>query len=69
MLIYGHHSIHIYYAAYTCLYKCQVLQGIANATANKKGTYVFAQGDKKSIDDAFSQVATLIQGTLVMEDM
>ena len=47
----------------------QVLKDIAESTGNNKGTYVFAEGDKKSIDEAFGQVAMLIQGTLVMEDM
>ena len=34
-----------------------------------KGTYVFAKGDKSSIDEAFSKVAVIIQGQVVLEDI
>jgi tetratricopeptide (TPR) repeat protein len=36
---------------------------------NKKGVYVAAQGDKKSIDEAFGQVIQIIQSQIVMEDI
>lgn len=39
------------------------------AKASKKGEYVFAQGDKKSIDDAFGQVAEIIQSQIILEDI
>jgi len=47
----------------------KVLQEIAGAVYNKRGTYVFAEGNKKSIDDAFGLVAVLIQGQLLLEDL
>jgi hypothetical protein len=46
-----------------------VLQGIADSVAKGNGTYIFAQGDKKSFDDAFGKVAALIQGQLLLEDL
>ena len=36
--------------------------------ANSKGMYIHATGDSKSIDEAFGQVAVLIQGQILMED-
>eukprot|EP01034_Spumella_vulgaris_P027036 gene27036-33697_t len=40
------------------------------AKSSEKGIYISAaSGDKRSIDAAFAQVATLIQGEIVMEDM
>jgi uncharacterized protein YegL len=36
---------------------------------SKKGVYVAAQGDKKSIDEAFGQVIQIIQSQIVMEDI
>lgn len=35
----------------------------------KKGYYVSAAGDKKGIEEAFGQVAVLIQGQVIMEDL
>lgn len=48
----------------------QVLKGIAGAAAEKKGTYLFAHGDKKSIDDAFGEVVAILSGgTFVTEEL
>ena len=41
----------------------------ALATATEKGVYLFADGNKDSIDLAFGQVALLIQGQLILEEM
>ena len=46
----------------------QVLKAITDAVKDNKGTYIFAEGDKQSIDAAFGRVAGLIQSTLVIED-
>ena len=46
----------------------QVLQDITATVKDNRGTYIFAQGDKQSIDEAFGQVAGIIQSTLVIED-
>eukprot|EP01041_Mallomonas_annulata_P010479 gene10479-21855_t len=43
------------------------LEGLTHA--NKKGVFVLANGDQKSVDDAFREVAVLIQGQVMFEDM
>ena len=45
-----------------------MLRGIAETVKGNRGTYIFAQGDRQSIDEAFAQVAGLIQSTFVIED-
>lgn len=46
--------------------KTGLLEGLAKAT--KQGMYVFAKGDKKSIDDAFGKAIAVIQGQIILED-
>ena len=47
-----------------------MLKGIADSATEKKGTYLFAHGDKKSIDEAFGEVAAILSGgTFVMEEL
>eukprot|EP01031_Cornospumella_fuschlensis_P028932 gene28932-34918_t len=45
----------------------EILQSIASASP-AKGFYVFAQGDQKSIEDAFHQVAELIESQIILEE-
>ena len=48
----------------------QVLKGIADSAAENKGTYLFARGDKKSIDEAFGEVAAILSGgTFITEEL
>ena len=44
----------------------EALQSLCSSTS--KGVFVFAEGSKQSIADAFAQVAQLIQGQVVLED-
>lgn len=39
------------------------------AQATPRGVYIFAEGDKSSIDSAFGEVARIIQGQVVLEDV
>jgi Mg-chelatase subunit ChlD len=43
-----------------------LLQSIADAS--KKGVYFFAEGNKSSMDEAFGQVAKVIQGQVLLEE-
>lgn len=43
-----------------------VLQQLTGASP--KGTFVFAEGDQKSIDQAFQRVAAIIQGQVLLEE-
>lgn len=47
----------------------KVLQSIASAAPSGKGAFVFAEGDRSSIDEAFGQAADLIEGNVIMEDI
>ena len=45
----------------------QILQVITNGVPNSRGFYVFAEGDKKSIDSAFTRAAEIIESNFVDE--
>ena len=45
----------------------QVLQAIAEGVPNSRGYYVFAEGDKKSIDSAFNRAVEIIESNFLDE--
>jgi len=49
--------------------KSEVLESIALSVPNGRGSYVFAEGDRSSIDKAFGEAADLMEGNVVMEDI
>jgi hypothetical protein len=47
--------------------RADILEAIAKST--QKGVYIFAKGDKSSIDDAFGEVISVIEGgQVIVED-
>jgi hypothetical protein len=47
----------------------QVLRNIAGNVPDSRGHYVFAEGDMVSINNAFSRAFSIIEGSLLYEDM
>ena len=45
----------------------QILQWIADGVPNSRGYYVFAEGDKTSIDRAFNRAVEIIESNFLDE--